>query len=58
MSKDESFVVGSATMCCGECGQDVPVEVSMWVDGDRLVAEPDMTGLYLHTWAHREAEKT
>jgi hypothetical protein len=58
MPKEEAFVVGSATLSCGECDEPIEVTVSMWTEGERLVAEPDMSGLWLHSWTHREAEKT
>jgi hypothetical protein len=53
----EKIRVGEVLMTCGTCSEDIPVPVDVWIDGERLVADTDMAGLWLHSWMHSEEAK-
>jgi hypothetical protein len=53
----EKIRVGEVLMTCGTCSEDIPVPVDVWIDGERLVADTDMAGLWLHSWMHSEGAK-
>lgn len=58
LEERQSRPSGPVVLSCGECDEEIPVPIVIEVRDGNLVADPDLSGVWLHSWTHREEEKT